>query len=235
LGLDASAILTVGLSPVAQSALPYSALLAKNAFNAQLADTFYRASFTVGGVALSQAIDYRISLNLSSKGLTAAQKAQAIGVKIVNGAPVYIGGAFNGDNFEFIASGDGVYGIILASDFQLLRMSIGSTSYSVNTAGKTTDVAPTVIDGYTVVPLRFIAETIGATVGWNDSTKTVTITQSTQTLSLTIGVTPPGMPIAPSIINSRTVVPLAYVASSFNSTVNWYEESKTVEIVKITS
>jgi|GEM_PF-6866009 len=37
------------------------------------------------------------------------------------------------------------------------------------------DVAPRVVDGRTLVPLRFVAEALGATVDWDDESQTVTI------------------------------------------------------------
>ncbi len=45
--------------------------------------------------------------------------------------------------------------------------------------GLTLDVAPTLFGDSTYVPLRFIAETIGLTVGYDDATKTVNITSKT--------------------------------------------------------
>jgi len=38
------------------------------------------------------------------------------------------------------------------------------------------DVAAFTLDGNTMVPLRFVAEALNATVDWNDATRTVTIT-----------------------------------------------------------
>jgi len=38
------------------------------------------------------------------------------------------------------------------------------------------DVPPQIINGRTMVPVRFISEGLGAEVGWEDKTKTVTIT-----------------------------------------------------------
>ncbi len=38
-------------------------------------------------------------------------------------------------------------------------------------------VAPVIIDGRTFVPVRFVADELGATVAWDDATKTVTITK----------------------------------------------------------
>ncbi len=48
------------------------------------------------------------------------------------------------------------------------------------TVGKTLEkygVAPVIIDGRTFVPVRFVADELGATVAWDDATKTVTITK----------------------------------------------------------
>ena len=39
-------------------------------------------------------------------------------------------------------------------------------------------VVPEIINGRTMIPLRFVAENLGATVDWNQNTKTVTITYS---------------------------------------------------------
>ena len=46
------------------------------------------------------------------------------------------------------------------------------------TIGKTLEkygVAPVIIDGRTFVPVRFVADELGANVAWDDATKTVTI------------------------------------------------------------
>ena len=45
-----------------------------------------------------------------------------------------------------------------------------------NQKGKDLDVAPKIINGRTFVPIRFISEAFGATVDWDNNTKTLTIT-----------------------------------------------------------
>ena len=63
-------------------------------------------------------------------------------------------------------------------------LKIGSTAATVNGVGKTLTVAPKILpSGRTIVPVRFISETLGANVAWNSSTKMVTVTASA---------TPPG-------------------------------------------
>jgi hypothetical protein len=57
----------------------------------------------------------------------------------------------------------------------LMVMTIGSRKATANGTALTLDVAPTIVAGRTFVPLRVISETLGATVAWNASTRTVSI------------------------------------------------------------
>jgi hypothetical protein len=56
-----------------------------------------------------------------------------------------------------------------------VSLTIGSTQASVNGQRVTLDVAPFLIGSRTLVPLRFVAQSLGASVNWNDSDATVTI------------------------------------------------------------
>lgn len=56
-----------------------------------------------------------------------------------------------------------------------VHLVIGSTQASVNGQPFTMDVAPFVVAGRTEVPLRFVAQSLGATVNWNANTETVAI------------------------------------------------------------
>ena len=57
-----------------------------------------------------------------------------------------------------------------------ISLHIGSTQATVNGQTQTLDVAPFLIGSRTLVPLRFVAQALGAAVDWNNSTSTVTIT-----------------------------------------------------------
>lgn len=56
-----------------------------------------------------------------------------------------------------------------------VSLTIGSTQATINGQSQILDVAPFLVGSRTLVPLRFIAQALGATVDWNDSTSTVTI------------------------------------------------------------
>ena len=86
------------------------------------------------------------------------------------------------------------------------------------------------IDGQNrlMIPLRAVAEGLGAQVHWEAQTRLITIKRDNITLHLTVNsnvVSVNGaqynMDTVPSIKNSRTVVPLRFAAEYLGATVNW--------------
>ncbi len=59
-----------------------------------------------------------------------------------------------------------------------ISLRIGSTQATVNGQTQNLDVAPFLVGARTLVPLRFVAQALGANVDWNNATSTVTITGS---------------------------------------------------------
>ena len=57
-----------------------------------------------------------------------------------------------------------------------IQLQVDSNVVLVGTEFKKLDVPPKIINGRTLVPIRFISETFGATVDWDGTTKTITIT-----------------------------------------------------------
>jgi hypothetical protein len=66
-----------------------------------------------------------------------------------------------------------------------VHLTIGSTQASVNGQPLTMDVAPFTVAGRTEVPLRFVAQALGATVDWNANSQTVAITTAGGNVSYT--------------------------------------------------
>lgn len=99
------------------------------------------------------------------------------------------------------------------------------------------DVEPTIINGRTMVPLRAIFEAFGATVEWNQSTKTVTSNKTETTVNLTVGSktmyvngSEEILDEPATIIDSRTLVPVRAISEAFNCQVDWDGSTKTVLI-----
>ena len=55
----------------------------------------------------------------------------------------------------------------------VVEATIGSTTLTVNGEAKVMDVAPEISGSRTMLPARYLAEALGATVGWDPATKTV--------------------------------------------------------------
>jgi hypothetical protein len=92
------------------------------------------------------------------------------------------------------------------------------------------------------VPIRAIAEALGATVGYDDRTKTITISKNGNTITMTVGADSahityydgadytPVLDCPTLIINDRTLVPVRFISEAFNKTVEWQADTKTVWI-----
>ncbi|MEW6081424.1 MAG: N-acetylmuramoyl-L-alanine amidase family protein [Bacillota bacterium] len=99
------------------------------------------------------------------------------------------------------------------------------------------DVPPRIVGGRTLVPIRVVSESLGAKVDWDGSTRTVTVERAGTSLSLRIGeptavVNGKSVPldVPPSIIDSRTMVPIRFVATALGAEVSWDEKTRTVRV-----
>lgn len=101
---------------------------------------------------------------------------------------------------------------------------------------------PVLQDGRTLVPLRAIFETLGATVDWENDTRTVTGTLGDKIIILQINnkiATVNGnivvLDVPGQLINGRTFIPVRFIAESLDAKVDWNPNSKTVIIVSNTA
>ena len=99
------------------------------------------------------------------------------------------------------------------------------------------DVKPQIINSRTMVPLRAIFEALGASVEWDDTTKTVTSKRNDTTVELTIGQNylkkngeQVALDVPAQVVDSRTLVPVRAIAEAFGVDVYWRDEVKTVTI-----
>ena len=98
-----------------------------------------------------------------------------------------------------------------------------------------------IIDGRTMVPLRGIFQHLGATVEWNQETRTITsqkdgteVIMQVDNPVMTVNGETIVLDVAPVIVNDNTLVPVRAIAESYNMRVNWYDEDKVVAISDIT-
>jgi hypothetical protein len=92
------------------------------------------------------------------------------------------------------------------------------------------DVLPIVENGTTLLPVRHIAEALGAEVSWNEETREVTLTDGSTSIIFAIGEIVEGMEVPAQIVEGRTMVPLRFISEFFGADVHWDEEERSIEI-----
>lgn len=175
---------------------------------------------------------------------------------------VFIGWYVNGEEYDF---DDKVNkDIIISAEWQEENLIIGTSNSDkiiltigkkeANVFGKTriNDVAPVTRNGRTMLPARFVAEALGATVEWNEANETVRITSNGYCIELIIGRTDVSLykyeydgngynimdiefytlDSCPFIENSRTYLPIRFIAEQLGATVDWDEYNQQVIITK---
>lgn len=91
-----------------------------------------------------------------------------------------------------------------------------------------TDVAPTIINGRTFLPLRATGEAMNVTIHWNQLTQTVTANKNNTTVSFTLGKNvylingqAHTADAAPILLNNRLLLPLRIFSEALDAKVHW--------------
>ena len=104
------------------------------------------------------------------------------------------------------------------------------------------DSPPTIYNERTLLPVKYIASSMGADVGWDPVDKKITIIQADKTIELWIdssnarvnGVTtqidPDDSSVQPKIIKGRTMVPVKFVSENLGANVFWDQSTKTISV-----
>ena len=123
-----------------------------------------------------------------------------------------------------------------------ISLQVGSKEMLHNLSPIQLDAPPIIVSDRTLVPLRAIAEAFNAQVNWNPDTKQVTVAIGDKTILLTIGnpkasvngqpvyIDPQNPQVVPIISNSRTMVPVRFIAETMGATVKWNPTDKTIDI-----
>ncbi|OMF90906.1 copper amine oxidase N-terminal domain-containing protein [Paenibacillus sp. FSL R7-0273] len=128
-------------------------------------------------------------------------------------------------------------GLALLLGLSLCLPAISTTAFAdsmdikVNVEGDRVvfDQPPVIFEGRTLVPIRAVCEKIGATIKWDVSTRTTTVSKGNKTLSLQIdsqlmqvsGGSPVQLDVPPQIYNGRTLLPIRAVVENLGYEVTW--------------
>ena len=132
---------------------------------------------------------------------------------------------------------------LFASDAGVtISMQIGNREMTVNGVVKEIDpgfsTTPIIKNGRTLMPLRAVMMELGGSVNWIESERAVEVMLGSNKVSLTIGsnLAKRNSSVAildqvPIIVGGRTMLPIRFIAESFNLSVSWNGESQTITIV----
>jgi hypothetical protein len=124
----------------------------------------------------------------------------------------------------------------------VLKFTIGSTTGTRNGTPVMLDAAPVIQNGRTLLPVRYVAEPLGATVTWTAGTRTVTIQRSGLTLALVVGkatatvngvsvrIDPADARVVPVILQGRTMLPGRFVAEQLGCAISYDPTTRVVTV-----
>jgi spore germination protein YaaH len=144
--------------------------------------------------------------------------------------------------FEKIFKGRFVPGILAALLLMLAAVPVPASAASyvkvmLNGQVLNFDVPPVIENNRTLVPFRKISEAIGATVNWDENTRTITAYKGDKTVILKVGNStayvnqnPVKLDAPPVMRKNRTLVPLRFFTEAFGAAVSWENSTRTVFI-----
>ena len=186
----------------------------------------FNVQFLVDGVSITTFVHKPLMISVPNSMLGLESSDDATGFRLnSNLSCSFFGGVLNtgNDRFEFYTDRLSTYGVMKDIKINRLSFVIGQKSYSINGASRTSDVAPFIDeDARTLVPLRVIAEALGAKVDWDEAAFTATLELEGRTISIRPDV----------IVSNRTMVPMRYISENLGANVVWDGSTKGIAIYK---
>lgn len=173
-----------------------------------------------------------VKYDVSSFKLMPADTKKLTGIIFDDGGIPQLGGENVGSSFNIYTSRLGAIGVRVSDTFVRITVSVNSALINVNGAGVLMDAVPYIADGRVMVPVRFVAEALGAEVLWLEKEQSVLIKLDGRTLSLRIGEVFDGMDVPAVIVEGRTMVPLRFVSEQLGCNVIWNDAMKTAVIYR---
>jgi len=140
---------------------------------------------------------------------------------------------------SFVAPHFSKYVISAVYEKDAVVLNIGKKDAKVFGETITNDVAPKIVNERTMLPIRFIAEKLGASVDWTEETQTVTVELNDIKISLVIGenfamVNDEKIELDSASFeeDGRTFLPIRFVMENLGANVLWHNDTQTVIITK---
>ena len=148
------------------------------------------------------------------------------------------------DNIVPIKNKCGIIKLTIGSNIATIADTVEDLSNSQKRKDITLEVAPYIKNNRTFIPVRFVADALGASVEWDAETGTATLRSEENIIKLTTNDKQMlisdcksaiwkqiKMDTAPHIVNNRMFVPIRYIAENLNCDVEWNGETSTALII----
>ena len=132
------------------------------------------------------------------------------------------------------------YGLVVRFDKAEIKSSFKQKEHTyVKVSDKVLgfDTEPVIESDRTLVPLRFIFETLGADVDWEEATRTAIVQNDEATILFSIDNTAASvnsvtksMDVPARLVNDKTMVPLRFLSEELGFNVEWDEATRTATI-----
>lgn len=120
-----------------------------------------------------------------------------------------------------------------------LVLTIGQKEALINGVSKSNDVAPVIVNERTMLPIRFIAEELGAKVDWEQETQTVKVDFEDIIITVVIGQDKAfvngeeiQLDATAFVENDRTYLPIRFIMENLGADVEWDKDNQQVIITK---
>ncbi|WP_311764940.1 stalk domain-containing protein [Paenibacillus agricola] len=118
-----------------------------------------------------------------------------------------------------------------------VNLTINKTAVSVNGKNMVLEQAPVIVQGNTLIPIRFVTDALGGTVRWDEKERKVTVIRGDKLIDLWID--HPDLiingqrvtaEVAPKIMSNVTVVPLRVLSENLGWKVTWDEKTQQITL-----
>ncbi len=148
----------------------------------------------------------------------------------------------------YSSTGNSVYSneagaAITAEAEKVIILNIGRTAYYVNNQRQEMDATPIISEGRAFLPIRYVADVIGAVLGWDRYEQKATVTFKGKVIELWIGKYTARVDGEPRLIDAqnlnvkpiivppgRTMLPLRFISESLGCQVDWNSTSQEIKV-----
>jgi|GEM_PF-1091031 len=126
----------------------------------------------------------------------------------------------------------------------VIQLYLGKAESLVNGQSQPMDAQPVLRDGRLLLPVRYVAQPLGATTAWDEKTQKATVTLGDIVIELWIGnpvarvnggekmIDPNNPKVTPIIVSGRTMLPFRFIGECLGCSVEWND---TLKEAKLTS